>query len=45
MINWTVVGKTKLTIPVAVDGQYITLRVYLCLQRDASEEARRVCDS
>jgi len=32
VINWTVVGRTKLTPLATVDGQFITLSVHRCLQ-------------
>jgi len=45
VINWTVFRWTKLTILATVDGQFITLSVYLCVQHGAHEAARRAGSS
>jgi len=40
-VNWTVVGRTKLTAFATVYGQFITSTVHLCLQHNVREAARR----
>jgi len=39
--NWRLSSGFQFTILATIDGQFITLSVYLCVQQDAREAARR----